>query len=505
MAIYIGIDKIKWYLGSNAVKKAYKGSQKLYSSGNIVTYQVDSGIVYQEEVEDGSSCLSPKTFTPAKSGWTFVGWRQDTTASSEVLTELAMDSEPLTLYAVFKKAVTLSWYTGSLSAVSGTSTEYSIYNNGNTVHPTFRFSSVAMEGYTFRGWVTEAKANATIAYEANKSYVLSGNTTVYATWQKTITVTYYNNNTAASSTAGTLYILSGGSAVAPAFTLTQSAKSGWTARGWSTGTAGNGAIAYSSGSTFSRSANITLYGMYQQTITLSYSGNNATSGSVAAQTGIRYYNSNGNYVNPAFTLAANGFAKTGCTFTKWALGSAGGTQYAAGAVVTLSANTTMYAVWHVAAQTVVSNKYMSLSNTMVQDTSGGLALYAWGDNSAGQHCMWGQLGGGASQAGQYTDLIFGPAIPCLGQTVSLDYNIELDTGSSYVDGGITVKIIAGNTATLTIAQGYYQSDGNIITRNLKLTLPNDGVSRNITVRIQLLKSVWFAKTGVLNLSVSASP
>lgn len=249
--------------GDAKVKRAYAGDIKIYSSGSIVTYYVDARLSYQEEVDEGESCLSPKSFTPAKSGWEFVGWRQDTAANGSVLFSKVMGDEPVTLYAVFRKAVT---------------------------------------------------------------------------------VTYYNNSTTASSTSGYIYY-NNGNVVNPSFTLTQAAKSGWTVRGWSTGTAGNSGITYNNGVSFTRDSNVTLYGMYYQTITLSYGGNGATGGSTAAQTGTRYFNSNNNIANPSFTLSSNSFTKTGYTFTKWALGSASGTQYAAGASVTLSSSTTAYAIW----------------------------------------------------------------------------------------------------------------------------------------------------------------
>lgn len=88
------------------IAKMYCQNEVIYSAGNTVTYIVD-GISYQEDVEEGASCLSPKTFTPSKSGWEFVGWRQqDTAANDSVLSNLIMENEPITLYAVFRQAVT---------------------------------------------------------------------------------------------------------------------------------------------------------------------------------------------------------------------------------------------------------------------------------------------------------------------------------------------------------------------------------------------------------------
>lgn len=238
-----------------------------------MTYHVDTGITYQEEVDEGASVLSPTSFTPTKQGWTFIGWRQDTAASGTVLTSLAMGDNPVVLYAVFRQAVT---------------------------------------------------------------------------------VTYYNGSTAASSTSGYRYYNSGNVAN-PSFTLTQAALSGWSARGWSASGAADGGIAYANGVAFTRDSSITLYGMYQQTVILSYNGNGATGGSVSEQIGIRYYNSNGAVINPTFTVRANAFSYSNYTFVNWALNGVSGTRYAPNSAITLSGNAAMYAIWIGTPFTWVSN------------------------------------------------------------------------------------------------------------------------------------------------------
>lgn len=265
MGVMTGGKKLKGCsAGSRKVKKIMYRGQKIWSAGNIVTFQVDTGAAYREEVDEGADCLSQKTFTPTKAGWEFMGWRGDAAAGGNVLSAKAMGDSPITLYAVFRQAVTVTYYNGSASP--GSKTEYRFYNNGSVSNPSF--------------------------------------------------------------------------------TITQSALSGWTARGWSTGTAGNSGITYGNAAAFTRDSDVTLYGMYQQTITLTYNGNGSTGGSTASQSGTRYYNSgNGNTVNPAFKLPSNGFARTGYTFKAWALGSTGGTQYAPGASVTVTKTTAVYAVW----------------------------------------------------------------------------------------------------------------------------------------------------------------
>lgn len=230
-----------------------------------IYYQIEKDVYNSESVTKGDSILNPTTFTPAKDGWTFTGWREDTTASGTVLQAKIAEST-ITLYAVFEQVVTCTF----------------------------------------------------------KSY----NSTKTASGKR-----YYNNGT-----------ISDASITAP----TGEAYSGWTWRGWSAAgtTTGNASVAYANGATISGLASAkTYYGLYSSTITLSYNGNSPTSGSTIAQTGTRYWNAAGNYINPSFKLSSNGFTKTNYIFKKWSQGSTSGTQYAVGASVTLTANTTFYAVW----------------------------------------------------------------------------------------------------------------------------------------------------------------
>ncbi len=279
MAIYRAGDKAKLNIGAAKVKKMYRGDVKVYSAGNICTYHVDTGITYQEEVDEGASCLSPKSFTPAKAGWTFLGWRGDASANANIHHSLVMGDGPVTLYAVFRQVVTVTYYNGSTAA--GSTSGYRYYNNGNVANPSF--------------------------------------------------------------------------------TLTQAALSGWSARGWSTSAAANGGIAYANGAAFTRDSNITLYGMYQQIITLSYNGNGATGGSVAAQTGIRYYNSNGAVINPTFTVSANAFSRTGYIFQHWRLNGTTGTVYTPGGTIAPGANSILYAEWVVSVSSGESSAHISFT------------------------------------------------------------------------------------------------------------------------------------------------
>lgn len=424
--IFNGVEIKKRTFNSDKMKKAYLNDERYWSAGSTVTYYVDSATVITEEVDNEASCLSPKTFTPSKSGWTFVGWREDTTADSSVLSSKIMDSDPITLYAVFKQTVTGTFISYD-STQKADGTRY--YNNGNTRNAQLTAPiGTTYTGWTWRGWskngITDAAGD---VFAANGDYIIdvSENIEYYGLYQKTVTLTYYEKEKVSGTKTGTRYYNAAGNYKNPTFSFTLGSLDGWTGRGWGTSTAANASVVYNSSTsglelanditiyglyqktvtgtfisglskansqtadgsryynsygntqnatitapsgasvsgwtwrgwassgntsaaasvTYANSAsitgvtaNFTVYGLYQQTITLSYDGNGATGGSVGNQTGTRYHNSAGNDSNPSFTLANNGFARSGYNFNGWNLG-------AVGASITLSANATAYAQW----------------------------------------------------------------------------------------------------------------------------------------------------------------
>lgn len=270
-------------IGVNVVKGGV--TYNVWGSESPVVYVVDTNVAYSEDVLNGDSVLSPKTFTPTKNGYTFVGWRKDKTASSSVLTSAVMEGDPITLYAVFSKDITLTYYNATSKAATTTGKQY--YNNGNINNPKFTVEQLASPSWDSRGWGTNSKANAAVVYESISEREFSADTTVYA--------------------------------------------------------------------------------LYQRTITLSYNGNGAASGSVASQTGIRYWNSAGNYSNPSFTLASNGFTRSGYSFTGWDLG---GVIYAAGATVTMTVSTVLYAQWFDMEITVFTASFTENAGNLVFEESG---------------------------------------------------------------------------------------------------------------------------------------
>ena len=186
----------KLYYGGIKIRKMALGNRKVYSSGNMATYHVDTGISYTEEVEEGASCLSPGTFTPEKEGWEFAGWRQDTAAEGEVLGSLVMGEDPITLYALFKQDVILTTVANGITARE---TRQRLYNNGNLANPSFTVTDPVLAGATFKGWSSGA-GSTDITSPTIINLELEESATRWAVFQYAdsvvgnINLSYYTNN-----------------------------------------------------------------------------------------------------------------------------------------------------------------------------------------------------------------------------------------------------------------------------------------------------------------------
>lgn len=181
--------KLKAYLvqdtqsGAKKIYRMYHGNERIYPNAGMVTYHVDTNVTYTEEVDIDESILNPSTFTPSKSGWTFVGWRKDTTASGSVISDEVMTGDDVTLYAVFKQTITLS-YNGNGATGGSTSEQTGIryYNNGNTSNPSFILKSNGFSRtyYNFVNWRMGSVSGT--PYNPGSSVILNQNTVFYAEW-----------------------------------------------------------------------------------------------------------------------------------------------------------------------------------------------------------------------------------------------------------------------------------------------------------------------------------
>lgn len=289
------------------IKKVFYNGVQIYSSGTNVTYHVSETESYMLEVDEGKSVLiDPQKRESIGADWTFLGWRTDTTASEDVLTNRTALEDTLDLYAVWYKNVTVTKYNGSNTA--STETKKYLFNNANYSSPSFVLSENALSGWSAAGWTTSASGySATIANGG--SVTLSSNATYYSLYTQTITLTYYDYGTAAQKKTGTRIanIHNATTYSNPTITVpAQRAVSAWVGRGWSTSNTGNAGISYAASTNYSFDSNVTIYSLYQRTVTVSYAANGG-SGSIAASTGTAYLNASGTPVNASIALRSNTF------------------------------------------------------------------------------------------------------------------------------------------------------------------------------------------------------
>ncbi|MBP3441591.1 MAG: InlB B-repeat-containing protein [Clostridia bacterium] len=183
-------------------------------------------------------------------------------------------------------------------------------------------------GYTFLGWSTNSSATSA-SYSAGDSYTANADTTLYAVWKavpkETYTVTYNANG--GSVTPSSASVTEGSSTILPTptkyYTLSFNANGGSGApssqsvsvscKGWSASSSSSTAT-YSCGGSYKPTSNSTLYAVWNSSATK--------------------------------TLPSSVPARSGYTFVGWASSSLATTAtWNPGDVITVTGNTTIYAVW----------------------------------------------------------------------------------------------------------------------------------------------------------------
>ena len=218
-------------------------------------------------------------------------------------------------------------------------------------------------GYTFLGW--SKSSTATSASYSAKDYLfdVTSNITLYAVWRKNTLKVYYNANGGSISSddyklsSNIIYKKSDSTKYYQSWTynsaksngLTNAStfgiyKTGYSFAGW--GTSSSGGTIFDSNDTSIVPTNltssikngdcsITLYAQWKKnTYTLTYNANGG-SNPPSAQSG-----------STSYTISSTKPTKSGYSFLGWAKSSsATSASYTAGDKITLTANTTLYAVW----------------------------------------------------------------------------------------------------------------------------------------------------------------
>ena len=317
----------------------------LYAQWTINSYTVtfdgntNTGGATAAQASSSAANLTANGFT--KTGYTFTGW--DTVSGGGGTAYADGASYPfttnITLYAQWSINSYTVTFNGNTNTGGATAAQSSNYN----VAANLTANGFTKTGYTFSGWDTVAGGGGT-AYADGASYPFTTDVTLYAQWTINSYTVTFNGNT---NTGGATAAQSSNYNVAANLTANGFTKTGYTFTGWDT-VAGGGGTAYADGASYPFTTDVTLYAQWAiNSYTVTFNGNTNTGGATAAQSS--------NY-NVAANLTANGFTKTGYTFTGWdTVSGGGGTAYADGASYPFTTNVTLYAQWSINSYTVTFN------------------------------------------------------------------------------------------------------------------------------------------------------
>ena len=337
--------------------------------------------------------MPPISDTPICPGMTFSGWEDSDGVlyynSSNVSQRNYDVASETTLYGKWTpNEYTITYYLGNGNSNEG---QHSIGTTTCTFGQscTLRaFSSLgatfplSANGWEFAGWsATRAGTNRDYTNTQQFTYNTVGNMNLYAVGKRTFN--FYSGIAPTSKLSSDIQywnpyqmstVYSTSIAVPNVISI-----NGWSFVGYCSSDEASSTVlldSSSQGSTYNPYANyltdLDFRSIYSRDITLSYNSNGG-SGTMSNQTTKQYYNTGipVNGVNntakvsePSFTLSNNSFTKIGHTFSKWAEGSANGTEYSAGStynsfkpgVSESNTTITMYAKWTAITYTVTFDK-----------------------------------------------------------------------------------------------------------------------------------------------------
>ena len=284
----------------------------------------------------GVSMTVPGPGTLAKTGYTFSGWNTSTGTTYPVGAVVRFTTTTI-LYAKWTPLPTVTVSFNGNTATSGAAPGSQSGPGGVSVTMPGP-GTLAKTGYTFSGWNTKTDGTGT-PYPVGAVIRFTTTTPLYAKWTPSTVTVSFNGNGATSGTAPGAQSGAGGVSLTLPGPGTL-AKTGYTFAGWNTNTAGTGTT-YPVGAVIRFTTTTVLYAKWTPlpTVTVSFNGNGATSGTAPGlQSGPG---------SVSVTMPGPGtLARTGYTFAGWNTNTAGtGTPCPVGAVIRFTTTTPLYAQW----------------------------------------------------------------------------------------------------------------------------------------------------------------
>ena len=253
-----------------------------YYYNNSQTYKtLEYNIAYKSKVS-----LTNTNMNGSKSYYTFVGWNTDPNAT-EGITEITMELEPITVYAIYRKTVTMTYYGNR--GIENKTTSYILYNNDTKLEITHP-EPTTYEGWTFNGYSTNA-ANKEEGIKAGTKEkieipITTTTYTYYHTWKKDVTITFKaNGGKEDKKVKGTIY---NGSTRVKLTTPEATTYTGWELIGYAT-TATATSASYQPNTEYnfsfsSTSTELTYYHVWKKTVTVTFDANGGAANKTATKT-----------------------------------------------------------------------------------------------------------------------------------------------------------------------------------------------------------------------------
>jgi uncharacterized repeat protein (TIGR02543 family) len=314
------------------------------------------------------------------------------------------------------------------------------------------------------------------------AYASTGDVTLYAQWNSTITYDG-NGQTSAASTVPAATTAKGTAANTTLANAGTMVKTGYTFAGWNTQTDGLGA-SYASGlTTYQSAGSTTLYAKWTRTIT--YDSNGANSG-VPSRTTDVFVNSTTPTVSTFPTVGT--MVKTGYTFAGWSTTAAGTVLTAPYAT---TAEVTLYAKWTANTYTITYDTSTVTSGSMANTsfTAGtafslrantfartGFSFKNWNTASDGTGTTY---AGGASLT-LYADLTLYPQWTVLAPSVGTLAATAGNTEVTLTPTPVTASATVGATTSVTITAYTSQSTVSVFTPSKTCTVVSPATTCVIT-------------------------
>ena len=223
--VYNDLDSVKNLTAASGEVITLYAVWSLNSYLVIYDYQTNGGgsaSVTEKMVGYGSDI--DLSVAAVKEGYTFVGWNTDASATTK-LTSLTMTTEPVMLFAIFQKTITVIFVEMGDAGTVTNSVSKTVYNN--TKYADFLMEEkTSWSSWKNAGWTNETAADADALVSTAGTYRTDKSITLYALYTSDVTVSYDTNGSHATYESQTKprYYNASGNSMYPAFTIAKAPK-----------------------------------------------------------------------------------------------------------------------------------------------------------------------------------------------------------------------------------------------------------------------------------------